>query len=191
MNRMFGRRWMLCLLLSLPLGACKPVSRPDGGAGLLTAGASAPDLVGAMPDGRPISLSQTRGHFAVVYFYPKDGTPGCTKEACAFRDAFAKYEARHVTIFGVSRNSEEDHRKFRMTHNLQFPLVADESGDIARAYGVSSMFGMSSRVTFLVGKDGKIARVWPDVAPGVHGAEVLAAIDDAERGASNAGAVLP
>ncbi len=89
--------------------------------------------------------------------------------------------ARHVTIFGVSRDSEEDHKEFRAAHQLPFPLVADEDGSIARAYGVSpSRFGMTSRVTFLVSGDGRIAHVWPNVDPGVHADEVLAAVESVE-----------
>ncbi len=165
----------------LALGACFPVARPDGGKGLLQVGMAAPDITGSSGDGGPATLSTLRGHDAVVYFYPKDGTPGCTREACAFRDAFKKYEARHVVIFGVSRDSEKSHRDFRAEHELPFLLVADEEGSIARAYGVPGAFGMTARVTFLVGKDGRIARVWPDVDPSVHADEVLAAIDATER----------
>jgi len=163
--------------------ACGPVARPDGGSGLLPIGASAPDVTGTTEDGKTVRLSDVRGHASVVYFYPKDSTPGCTREACAFRDSFASYGARHVTIFGVSRDSEESHRKFRVEHKLPFPLVADEDGSAARAYGVSSTFGMASRVTFLISADGRVLRIWPDVDPGVHAGEVLAAVDAADRSA--------
>ncbi len=155
--------------------------RPDGGKGLLPVGASAPDLTATTRDGTPLRLSAVRGHAAVVYFYPKDETPGCTHEACAFRDAFGKYEARHVTIFGVSRDSEESHRAFRENHTLPFPLVADEEGEVARAYGVSSTLGMAARVSFLIGADGRVARVWPNVDPGVHADQLLRAVDDLSR----------
>ncbi|MGA2450055.1 MAG: peroxiredoxin [Polyangiaceae bacterium] len=178
---MSRRGSLLSFCLSFLFGACTSVARPDGGKGLLTVGSSAPDVQGTAADGKASTLSSVRGHVAVVYFYPKDETPGCTKEACAFRDWFAKYEARQVTIFGVSRDSARRHEEFRAKHNLPFPLVADEDGALARAYGVPSVLGMSSRVTFLVGKDGKIMRVWPNVDPGVHAQEVLAAID-AENG---------
>ena len=94
----------------------------------------------------------------------------------AFRDTFSRYEQLHVTLFGVSRDSREIHAEFRESHHLPFSLVSDESGAIARAYGVPSPLGMSARVTFLVGRDGRIARVWPDVDPGVHANEVLAAV---------------
>jgi peroxiredoxin Q/BCP len=147
-------------------------------------GAVAPDLTGTTNDGTALRLSAVRGHASVVYFYPKDETPGCTREACAFRDAFTKYEAHKVTIFGVSRDSQESHREFRLKHSLPFPLVADPDGNVARAYGVSSTLGMTSRVTFLVDSNGRIVRVWPDVDPGVHADEVLAAVDEAAKGAS-------
>ncbi len=140
-------------------------------------GALAPDVLGEAADGSKVPLSACRGHAAVVYFYPKDATPGCTKEACAFRDAFKEYAARQVTIFGISRDSPETHQEFRAQHALPFPLVSDQDGSIAQAYGVPSPLGMSSRVSFLVGPDGKIARVWPDVDPGVHAREVLAAAE--------------
>jgi len=137
----------------------------------------APDVVGEEPNGSLTRLSSVRGHPAIVYFYPKDGTPGCTKEACAFRDAFSGFQQRHVAIFGVSRDSAEIHAEFRTSHQLPFSLVADQTGEIAQAYGVSSPLGMSARVTFLVDERGRIARVWPDVDPAVHASEVLAVID--------------
>lgn len=163
------------------LAACVPVARPDGGTGLLPVGAIAPNVVGTARDGARMSLVGARGHAAVVYFYPQDATPGCTREACAFRDAFAKFAARRVTIFGVSQDSAEEHQKFRAEHDLPFPLVADEDGSIALAYGVGSTLGMTARVTFLVDANGRIARVWPDVDPAVHADEVLAAVGSAPR----------
>jgi len=157
--------------------ACGSVQRPDGGTGLLPVGAPAPDLVGEGPGGEQVRLSSQRGQPAVVYFYPMDETPGCTQEACAFRDAFDRYTERRVTIFGVSQDSAESHREFRTKERLPFPLVADEDGSVTRAYGVPSRIGLSSRVTFLIGRDGHVARLWPDVDPGVHASEVLAAVD--------------
>jgi len=168
-------RFAALAFVGLAALGCGEPRRPDGGEGLLRVGDVAPDMSGEDASGNVVKLSGVRGHPAVVYFYPKDETPGCTKEACAFRDTFAKYEAAGVVIFGVSRDSTESHRAFAKNHKLPFPLVADEAGDLERAYGVSSHFGMTARVTFLVGADGRVARVWPDVDPGVHAAEVLAA----------------
>jgi peroxiredoxin Q/BCP len=164
------------LVAATTLTACGPVKRPDGGTGLLPVGAIAPDVQGKDPSGKTVHLADVRGKPAVVYFYPMDETPGCTTEACAFRDAFKRYDEKHVVIFGVSRDSSESHAKFATHHALPFPLVADVDGSISRAYGVSQMLGMASRVTFLVGADGKVAHVWPNVDPGVHADEVLGAV---------------
>lgn len=158
----------------LLLTSCGPTVRPDGQTGLLPVGSPAPEVVGEDADGKTVRLSDVRGKLAVVYFYPKDGTPGCTTQACAFRDAFDKLKAAGVTVFGVSRDSAESHREFRKEHNLPFPLVADESGDVQKAYGVPTKFVvLTARVTFLVGPDGKIVQVWPDVDPAVDAQHVL------------------
>ena len=143
----------------------------------LAVGAKAPEVVGLDGAGHTLRLSQQRGKPAVVYFYPKDETPGCTKEACAFRDAFDRFVAQGVVIFGVSRDSEKRHMAFRRDHKLPFPLVSDESGAAQKAYGVPTRYMiLAARVTFLVDRDGRIAHVWPDVDPGVHVDEVLAAV---------------
>jgi thioredoxin-dependent peroxiredoxin len=160
-----------------PPGASSVQAEPAP-AGLLAVGAPAPEVVGLDPKDQPVRLSERRGHPALVYFYPKNDTPGCTKEACAFRDAFDRFTQRGVTIFGVSRDDAQSHAQFRQKYSLPFPLVADPSGSVQKAYGVPDrMPGLASRVTFLVGVDGRIAKVWPDVDPGVHADEVLAAIE--------------
>jgi thioredoxin-dependent peroxiredoxin len=147
-------------------------------ASMLAVGASAPDLQGKDAKGQPIRLHERQGQVSIVYFYPKDGTPGCTKEACAFRDTFDKFVQRGVTIFGVSRDDEASHAKFRAEHSLPFPLVADPEGKIQKAYGVPDKFpGLAARVTFLVAADGRIAKVWPDVDPALHANEVFQAIE--------------
>lgn len=145
---------------------------------MLPVGAPAPDMVGHDATGKTLKLSESRGKPAVVYFYPKDGTPGCTKEACSFRDTWNRFTERSVMIFGVSRDSEASHSAFLKEHELPFPLVADESGALQTAYGVPSRLGMAARVSFLVDPQGRIARVWPDVDPGVHADEVLKAVDE-------------
>jgi peroxiredoxin Q/BCP len=168
---------VVALLLAIgALTACSRHARPDGGEGLLPVGSTAPDFAATGADGAAVRLSSVKGP-RVVYFYPKDETPGCTKEACAFRDAFQKYEERGITIFGVSRDTEESHAKFRGNHQLPFPLAADPKGDIQHAYGVPDRLpGIASRVTFVVGVDGKVSKVFEKVDPGVHSDEVLAAI---------------
>lgn len=163
--------------LALLVVACGgTVKRPDGGVGLLPVGSTAPDVAGEGPAGEQVRLSQLRGKPVVVYFYPKDDTPGCTKEACAFRDAWKSYESAGVAVLGVSNDSAASHREFQKKHTLPFPLVADESGAVAASYGVSKKLFGYERVTFLVGKDGRVAHVWPDVDPGVHARDVLAEV---------------
>jgi peroxiredoxin Q/BCP len=160
------------------MGLFALISRARG-ADLLQVGAAAPDVVGTDGAGKPVKLSEQKGKFAIVYFYPKDETPGCTKEACAFRDSYDKFTQAGVTIFAVSRDSEASHKEFRAHHKLQFPMVADPTGAVQRAYGVPSMIpgtSLASRVSFLVGPDGKIARVWPKVDPVASAREVLDAV---------------
>lgn len=162
------------------LALCACSGAPQGAKGVvqpLPVGVRAPDLVGEDPAGKPVRLSEVGSHFALVYFYPKDETPGCTKEACAFRDAFERYGRAGVVIFGVSRDSQQSHREFRKKHSLPFPLVADESGAIQQAYGVPSRYGgLAKRMSFLIDPKGLIAHVWPDVDPGVHAEEVLSTV---------------
>jgi len=152
------------------------VARADDA--LLPVGAVAPDVEGKDPAGAPVRLSSElkKGHAAIVYFYPKDETLGCTKEACAFRDAFDKYVKAGVTIFAVSRDTEASHHGFREHQHQPFPIVADPSGAVQRAYHVPSIGAnndLAARVSYLVAPDGKIARVWPKVDPVVHANEVL------------------
>ncbi len=172
------RLGLVALVLALAGGVyfvgCGQAKRPDGGDGLLLEGASAPDVAARGEGDVDVRLSQMRGHPVVVYFYPADGTPGCVKEACAFRDTWAKFEAAKVGVIGVSSNSLASHKTFRAEEHLPFPLASDENGNIGAAYGVTKKLWGYDRVTFLVDKDGKIAKVWPSVDPAIHAVEVLA-----------------
>jgi peroxiredoxin Q/BCP len=165
-------------------GLLRSVARGDEP--LLAVGSPAPDVVGTDAKGATFKLSaetKKAGKFAIVYFYPKDDTPGCTKEACAFRDAFDKFVAAGVTIFGVSRDAEPSHKAFQQKYTLPFPLVADTSGAVQKAYHVpNSVWGTTKRVSFLIGPDGKIARVFPDVDPGVHAKDLLNIITSLKAG---------
>jgi len=163
----------LLLVGAAALFACGATQRPDGGSGLLPTGATAPALSALDQHGKTQSVGAERGHPLVVYFYPKDGTPGCTKEACAFRDAWDRFKTAGVQIFGVSADDQKSHEQFAKEEKLPFPLLADPDHVWSRAFGVSTTLGMTSRVTFLVGPDGKVAKVYPDVDPGVHATEVL------------------
>jgi peroxiredoxin Q/BCP len=163
----------LCVAVAGSTAACSEVKRPDGGSGLVPVGSPAPDVTGEDPAGHEVRVSANRGKAVVVYFYPADGTPGCTKEACAFRDAWAKLDQAGVVVLGVSSNSAESHRKFQKEHQLPFALASDENGLIANSYGVSKKLWGYDRVSLLVGKDGRIAKIWPSVDPGVHAREVI------------------
>ena len=168
---MLRRCWLLascCLCLG-----CSAPQRPDGGDGLLPVGAPAPGVTGRDDAGNRVDLRRERGHLVLIFFYPKDGTPGCTEEACAIRDAWLDYERAGVRVLGVSSDSVDSHRAFKAEHRLPFRLVSDESGAWARAFGVGSFFGMYARVSFLIGNDGRVLRVYPDVDPGVHAKQVL------------------
>ena len=133
--------------------------------------------------GGKISLADFKGRHVILYFYPKDDTPGCTKEACGFRDQFAAFEKRGAVVLGVSIDSPKAHDKFVDKFKLPFTLVSDEDKKIVQAYGVwgeKTFMGRkylgTHRVTFLIGPDGTIKKIWPQVKPDEHVEEVLAAL---------------
>jgi peroxiredoxin Q/BCP len=150
----------------------------------LKAGDVAPKFTVATNGGGKISLADYQGQNVILYFYPKDDTPGCTKEACAFRDHFADFKKAGAVILGVSPDPVKAHDKFIEKFKLPFTLLADEDKKIVQAYGVwgeKSFMGRKYlgvfRVTFLIGPDGKIKKIWPEVKPEEHAAEVLAALN--------------
>ena len=126
--------------------------------------------------GRVRQLSEYRGHPVVLYFYPRDATPGCTREACAFRDAWARLQSTGAVVLGVSTDDVASHLRFHDEHQLPFDLLADADGQVASRYGVPVRLGLASRITFLIDGGGVLRRVFEDVDPGVHADEVLAAI---------------
>lgn len=150
----------------------------------LKAGDPAPDFKGTTTDGRKIALKDFRGRKLVMYFYPMDDTPGCTKQACSLRDHNAEIVARGAAILGVSTQDEASHRRFTDKYKLNFPLLADEGGAVGRAYGTiggaglfsaaKALVGMADRITFIIDAKGRIAHVidQPDVAN--HAEQVLA-----------------
>jgi thioredoxin-dependent peroxiredoxin len=149
----------------------------------LKAGDPAPDFASVTQTGAPVTLSQFRGQSVILYFYPKDNTPGCSKEACAFRDQFAVFKQKGVAVLGVSTDPPRSHQKFAEKYSLPFTLIADEAKEVVQAYGVwgeKSFMGRkylgTHRITFLIGPDGRIKRIWPDVKPEAHAKEVLAAL---------------
>ena len=122
------------------------------------------------------TLAEFSGKPVVLYFYPRDATPGCTVEACAFRDAWSRFEEAGAQVLGVSTDDVESHAAFAREHELPFPLLADVEERVANDYGVAIRAGMTMRTTFLIDGQGVIRRVFEDVDPGVHVDEVLAAI---------------
>ena len=153
---------------------------------LLQAGAKAPDFNTSDQSGKKVRLKDYRGKKVVLYFYPKDDTPGCTKEACAFRDRFAEFKKLGVEVLGVSVDTEKSHKSFAEKFKLPFTLLADTEKKVVNAYGVwgeKSMYGRkymgTNRVTYLIDESGRIAAVFPKVKPEEHAAEILAMVSHA------------
>jgi len=149
----------------------------------LKEGDLAPGFTAATNGGGKVSLSELRGKHVILYFYPRDNTPGCTKEACAFRDDYGAFTGKGAVVLGVSTDSAESHDKFAGKYRLPFTLVSDEDKKIAQAYGawgektfLGRKYQGTHRVTFLIGPDGKIKKIWPAVKPAQHAQEVLAAL---------------
>ncbi len=143
-------------------------------------GSVAPDFSTTDAEGRNVSLKDFRGEKVVLYFYPKDDTPGCTKEACSFRDAFSEFKKRGIKILGVSPDKEASHKKFADKYKLPFTLLADTDHSIANAYGTygeKKFMGRTYmgiiRTTFLIDEQGKIKKVFEKVKPKEHAREVL------------------
>ena len=140
----------------------------------LGAGKAAPDFSATASDGTAIHLADLKGKPVVVYFYPKDETPGCTKEACAFRDGFADLQKKGVVLIGVSGDSDASHKAFAEHHKLPFLLVSDPKGELATAFGVPFKDGYAGRQSFVVGTDGKLKKVYRKVDVSVHAQEIAA-----------------
>lgn len=152
--------------------------------GVISAGQLAPDFNLQSSEGKVVSPLDFRGGWTVLYFYPKDDTSGCTKEACGFRDLTAEYAKRKITVYGVSADSIESHAKFIEKYGLSFPLLSDPSHDMLDDYGVwqeKSFLGKTSmgvaRTTVVIDPDGRIAKVFTDVKPDEHAQEVLTYLD--------------
>jgi peroxiredoxin Q/BCP len=145
-------------------------------------GDTVPDLTMPTDGGGTVSLGQLRGRTVVLYFYPKDDTPGCTSEACGFRDALPDFSGIDATVIGISKDSPASHDKFKKKFDLNFTLASDTDGSVCEAFGTwveKSMYGRKymgiDRATFLIDKDGVVRKVWRKVKVTGHVAEVLAA----------------
>lgn len=149
-------------------------------------GNKAPDFTAKDQNGNKVKLSDYKGQRVVLYFYPKDDTPGCTKEACSFRDANDVYKKKGIKVIGVSIDDEKSHQKFIEKYSLPFDLLADTDKKIVEKYGVwgeKSMYGRkymgTLRKTFLIGEDGKVVKIFDKVKVGEHADEVLKAFGEA------------
>ena len=152
---------------------------------MLKEGTTAPAFKTTDQNGESVSLKKLRGRKVVLYFYPKDDTPGCTKEACSFRDAYSKFKKKDITVLGVSPDKEAAHKKFVTKYQLPFTLLADTDHSIAEAYGVwgeKKFMGRTylgvHRTTFLIDEKGKIRKIFEKVKPEDHASEVLEAFAD-------------
>ena len=146
----------------------------------LAAGAKAPAFTLPDADGKKVSLSSFAGHKVVVYFYPRDDTPGCTKEACQFNDALSQFEGLGIPVIGISPDKAASHVRFRDKYGLQFPLLSDPDHTVMEKYGAwgeKTMYGKPTtgviRSTFLINEKGKVARAWFGVKADGHAAKVL------------------
>jgi peroxiredoxin Q/BCP len=148
---------------------------------MIEEGARAPDFALESDSGETVRLSDFSGRRVVLFFYPKDNTPGCTKEACGFRDHMPAIEAEGAVVLGVSPDGIASHERFRNKHGLNFPLLADPDHSVAAAYGAwgkKKMYGIQYegilRSTFVIGADGRIEKVYAKVKPAKHAEQVLA-----------------
>jgi len=151
-------------------------------------GDKVPDFTTLDDSGHPVSLSDFKGKSVVLYFYPKDDTSGCTKEACDFRDAFPRFGKTDAEVIGVSPDSVESHRKFKKKYELPFKLLADEGHKLADKFGVwkeKSMYGRNfmgiERTTVLIDRNGRVARIFPKVRVPGHVEEVETALRELDR----------
>lgn len=149
------------------------------GAGLvlmgLSPGETVPDFSAKNQDNKVIKLSDFRGKYVLIFFYPKDDTPGCTREACSFRDEYSKFTQIGAVVLGISRQDQVSHSRFRMKHRIPFDLLVDRDGEIAEKLGVKKMpiIGLHQRQSLLLGPDGKLVKFYSSVDPQTHTQEVL------------------
>ena len=151
---------------------------------MIKEGTVAPNFAAKDANGETVRLKDMRGQKVVLYFYPKDDTPGCTKEACSFRDAFADFKKRNIRVLGVSTDGEASHKKFVAKYKLPFTLLSDPDHSIADAYGVygeKKFMGRTylgvKRITFLIDEKGKVKKVFEKVKPEEHARDVLEAFE--------------
>ena len=148
-------------------------------ADLLKEGQIAPPFATQMVTGEqvsPVALADFHGKRVILYFYPKDNTPGCTKEACSFRDGYSKFQQAGLVVLGCSIDTADSHKAFIQKYGLPFPLLLDPDKKIAKEYGAANgipILGFDRRITYVIGEDGRILKVYPNVDPSIHSGEIL------------------
>jgi peroxiredoxin Q/BCP len=167
---------LFCTMFVLAPALLLAASHPE-------AGTLAPEFTLPSQDGTPVSLTDFRGKWVVLYFYPKDFTSGCTQEAHNFQRDLSEYEKRNAVIVGISVDDANSHKQFCVKEGLSFKLLADTKHDVSEKYGTLShmIFTHAARNTFLISPDGKVARVFDDVNPSQHSAQVLAALNELQH----------
>lgn len=140
---------------------------------MLTQGTTAPDFTLADQNGDLHSLSQYKGRYVLIYFYPKDNTPGCTTEACTIRDLYSDFESNNVKVLGISADTSASHKKFADKYNLPFTLLADTEKSVIKAYDAKKTPIGIKRISYLIAPDGTIAKTYPKVTPADHGVQIL------------------
>ena len=171
MNLSLGLR-LSVLVMALAM-ALLWLGRPARAAAAPAAGAPAPEFRLQDQHAAWVSLAEQRGSWVVVYFYPMDETPGCTTEACEFRDNIFAFRKLGVNVFGISVQDVASKKEFAARHNLPFPVLADTDKSVAKAYGVLSLLGYAKRETFVIDPEGRIAKHYADVDPDTHSKQLL------------------
>lgn len=147
----------------------------------ISPGSQAPDFSAKNQDEKAVKLSDFKGKFVLLFFYPKDETPGCTKEACEFRDNYTELKKLNTVVLGISRQGADSHKKFIAKHSLPYDLLIDSDGEIAKTYGVGTIpiIGFHKRMSVLIGPDGKVVHFYEDVDPATHVPQVMSDIKKA------------
>lgn len=144
---------------------------------MLQTGQKAPDFTLLDKENKSISLRDFNGQKVVIYFYPKDDTPGCTKQACAFRNSYEGFKKRNTVVIGISKDSEKSHQKFALKYDLPFILLADKDGAVISAYDVKGAFG-ANRTTYIIDEDGMIEKVFEKASPDTNATDILEYLEE-------------
>ncbi|MEM1941077.1 MAG: peroxiredoxin [Candidatus Caldarchaeum sp.] len=144
---------------------------------MLRVGDVAPGFELVSHTGERINLEKLRGRYVVLFFYPKDGSPGCTRENCLLRDNFEKFEKLGAVTLGISRDSVESHKRFAEKHGFTHHLLSDPSGEVVKAYGAAGLFGITKRITYVIDPEGCVAKIIQSINPSTHVSEALKTLE--------------